>query len=102
MAEGSQVTVTVKPVGKDEISGSTVVTRLTDNRLSWRGSLAIPGLFSGRHDFIIEEEGPGRTLFYNNEGMSGAIIPFYDFKPTKAGFDAMNQALKRRAEDGSK
>jgi hypothetical protein len=102
VAEGSQVYVTVKPVGKDEISGKTVVTLMTDNHLSWRGSLAIPGLFSGKHDFIIEESGPGRTVFYNNEKMSGLVIPFYDFKPTEAGFEAMNQALKARAEENPK
>jgi hypothetical protein len=98
VAQGSQVYVTVKPVGKAEISGSTVVTLMTDDHLAWRGSLAIPGLFSGNHDFIIEEAGPGKTVFLNNERMSGIIIPFYDFKPTEAGFEAMNQALKKRAE----
>lgn len=102
VAEGSQVYVTVKPVGKDEISGKTLVTLMTDDHLSWRGSLAIPGLFSGKHDFIIEEAGPGKTVFYNNEKMSGLVIPFYDFKPTEAGFEAMNQALKARAEGNPK
>jgi hypothetical protein len=102
VAEGSQVYVTVKPVGKDEISGKTVVTLMTDSQLSWRGSLAIPGLFSGKHDFIIEEAGPDTTVFYNNERMSGLVIPFYDFKPTEAGFEAMNQALKARAEGNPK
>jgi hypothetical protein len=102
VAEGSEVTVTVRPVGKDEITGKTVVTRMDDHQLSWRGSLAIPGLFSGRHDFIIEEAGPGKTLFRNNERMSGLVIPFYDFKPTEAGFKAMNQALKQRAEGASR
>jgi hypothetical protein len=98
VAHGSQVFVTVKPVGKAEISGNTVVTLMTDDHLAWTGSLAIPGLFSGSHDFIIEEIGPGKTVFHNNESMSGIIIPFYDFKPTEAGFEAMNQALKKRAE----
>jgi hypothetical protein len=98
VAEGSQVFVTVKPVGKPEISGKTVVTLMSDNQLSWRGSLAIPGLFSGKHDFVIEEVGPATTVFHNNEKMSGMVIPFYDFKPTEAGFEAMNQALKMRAE----
>lgn len=98
VAEGSHVFVTVKPVGKPEISGKTVVTLVTDNHLSWRGSLAIPGLFTGRHDFIIEEVDPARTVFHNDERMSGMVIPFFDFKPTEAGFEAMNQALKARAE----
>jgi hypothetical protein len=98
VSEGSVVVVTVRPVGKPEISGRTVVTRVDDNHLSWRGSLAIPGLFRGSHDFIIKEAGPGKTLFLNNESMSGMIVPFYDFRPAEAGFEKMNQALKSRAE----
>jgi hypothetical protein len=98
VAEGKQVAVTVRPVGKAEISGQTEVISLQENRLVWRGSVAIPGVFSGVHEFLIEELGPNRTAFSNNEKMSGLIIPFYDFKPTEAGFAAMNQALKQRAE----
>lgn len=102
VAEGNRVNVTVKPVGKAEISGDTVVTLMTENRLSWRGSLAIPGLFRGKHDFIIEEAGPGTTVFRNSERMGGLVVLFYDFKPTEAGFEAMNQALKKRAEGGTR
>ena len=98
VAEGSTVAVTVRPVGKGEISGTTKVLAVEKNRLVWRGSLAIPGLFSGVHEFLIEELGPNRTAFSNNEKMSGLVIPFYDFKPTEAGFAAMNEALKQRAE----
>jgi hypothetical protein len=74
------------------------VTSLTDTRLAWTGSLAIPGLFRGEHEFIIEEQGPNKTIFYQNEKMSGIIIPFFDFKPEAAGFVLMNEALKKRAE----
>jgi hypothetical protein len=99
VADGSKVTVTVRPVGKSEITGATTVTAMTDDHLAWTGSLAIPGVFSGKHDFIIEEVGPNKTVFHNNERMSGVIIPFFDFKPTEAGFVAMNEALKKRAEE---
>ena len=98
VAEGSTVMVTVKPVGKNALSGNTIVTSLTDTRLAWTGSLAIPGLFRGDHEFIIEEQGPNKTIFYQNEKMSGIIIPFFDFKPEAAGFVLMNEALKKRAE----
>jgi hypothetical protein len=102
VAEGRDVTVTVKPVGKDQISGKTTIISLTDNRLEWRGSLAVPGLFTGDHEFIIEELDGGRTLFRQNERMAGIIIPFFDFKPEKAGFVAMNEALKLKAEAEAK
>jgi hypothetical protein len=98
VAAGKEVTVTVKPVGKDVISGKTTIISLTDSRLEWKGSLAIPGLFTGDHEFIIEELDSGRTLFRQNERMSGIIIPFFNIEPEKAGFAAMNEALKRKAE----
>jgi len=98
VAQGSTVMVTVKPVGKEPLSGNTVVTSLTDTRLAWTGALAIPGLFRGDHEFIIEEQGPNKTMFYQNEKMSGLIVPFFNFKPEAAGFVLMNEALKKRAE----
>lgn len=100
--EGSDVTVTVKPAGKDEISGKTTIISLTANRLEWRGSLAVPGLFRGDHEFIIEEVDSNRTMFYQNEKMGGLIIPFFDFKPEQAGFILMNEALKEKAEGKSR
>jgi hypothetical protein len=100
--QGGDVVVTVKPVGKDQISGTTTIVSKTDNRLEWRGSLAIPGLFTGDHEFIIEEIDANRTMFYQNEKMSGLIIPFFNFKPEEAGFAAMNEALKQKAEQESK
>jgi len=101
VAQGKGVTVTVKPVGKDQLSGTTTIISMTDNRLEWRGSLAIPGLFTGDHEFIIEELDSGRTLFRQNEKMSGIIIPFFNIEPEKAGFAALNAALKQKAEAGS-
>jgi hypothetical protein len=102
VAEGKMVNVTVKPVGKAEISGDTTIVSVSEKHLSWRGSLRVPGIFHGEHEFIIEELGANRTLFYQNEKMSGLIIPFFDFKPTEAGFVAMNEALKKKAEEGAK
>jgi hypothetical protein len=102
VAVGSEVNVTVKPVGKSELSGKTTILALGDNRVAWRGSLAIPGVFTGEHEFIIEEEGPNRTMFYQNEKMSGLIVPFFNFKPEEDGFVGMNEALKKLAEAGSR
>jgi hypothetical protein len=102
VAEGKTVNVTVQPVGKAEISGDTTIVSATEKHLSWRGSLRVPGIFHGEHEFVIEEVGPNRTLLYQREKMSGLIIPFYDFKPTEAGFVAMNNALKQKAEDAGR
>jgi hypothetical protein len=98
VVEGNTVNVTVKPTGKKPISGPTYIDTLKPFQLVWKGSLAVPGVFNGRHEFRIEEAGPNRSVFYNDEKMSGLIVPFYSFKATRSGFEAMNVALKQRAE----
>jgi hypothetical protein len=101
VAVGSKLRVTVKPVGKNTLSGDTIVTALTDSRLAWTGSLAVPGLFRGNHEFIIEDQGT-KSMFYQNEKMWGIIVPFIDVKADAAGFDLMNEALKKQAEKSGK
>jgi hypothetical protein len=113
VAEGSEIYVTVVPVGGPEINANAKVLTMTPNHLAWKGSglsqvgsgpvsVDIPGVLSARHDFIIEELGPDRTLFHNNDDFSGAAVATYDMKPIKAGLDAMNEALKARAEAAAK
>ena len=99
--EGNTVKVTVKPVGKEQISGNTRVLLVSDTHLIWRGSLKIPGVFRGKHEFLIESLGPNRTSFQQNEAMSGLAIPFLDTQATELGFKAMNEALKAQAEASS-
>jgi hypothetical protein len=109
VAEGNQIFLTLKPEGKPEITGGATILSATEDHLSWEGSglsgiesgsisMSIPGILSARHDFVIQELGPDRTLFLNTDKMSGAAVPVFDLKPIKAGLDAMNEALKKRAE----
>jgi hypothetical protein len=106
---GRQVYVTVKLEGKPEITGDVTITSATDGLLSWSGSalsqvesgsisLGIPGILTADHDFIIEELGPRKTLFRSNDKLSGALVPFYGDDRVTAALDAMNAALKKRAE----
>jgi len=106
---GREVYVTVKLEGKPEITGDVTITSATDGLLSWRGSalsqveagtisVGVPGILTADHDFIIEELGPDKTLFRSNDKLSGALVPFYGDKLVTAALDAMNDALKKRAE----
>jgi hypothetical protein len=67
----------------------------------WRGNLFFPGLFDGEHSFKIEHGSNGSVTFRHEEQFSGILVPLFkkmlDGK-TRAGFEAMNQALKIRAE----
>ena len=110
---GKQLYVTVKAAGKPELTGDVTVVTASDSLLSWNGTatsqmesgsidIGLPGILSARHDFIIEEQGPGRTLFSNNDKLSGVLVSFYNSKAVQAGLEAMNEALKKRVEQGPK
>ena len=69
--------------------------------LEWLGHLIIPGLFDGRHYFRLEEVKPGVTQLTQGERFGGilrGIILKSAAANTRAGFIAMNRALKQRAE----
>lgn len=67
----------------------------------WKGKLLVSGLFDGEHFFLIERTPDGNVLFTQGETFSGLLVPLMKTSlegPTKAGFVAMNEALKRQAE----
>jgi len=94
---GNEVTVAVKLSSGDK-AGKTTIDEASDRRLAWTGGLAVPGVFRGAHEFVIEEAGPNKTIFKQNEKMSGAAVPLLDKEAVKAGFEEMNKALKAQAE----
>jgi hypothetical protein len=112
VTEGGQLYLTIHVAGRSEITGYAKVLVATDNQVTWRGTglsqvasgpvtLPIPGILSAKHDFIIQEVGPGKTLVINNDRFSGADIPFQNFGPMEDGLNAMNEALKKRVEQGA-
>ncbi|VVM04643.1 hypothetical protein MAMC_00159 [Methylacidimicrobium cyclopophantes] len=69
--------------------------------LLWVCHLLLPGLLDGEHRFLLEMEGPKRVLLRHEETFHGLLLPLlWPFlEPrTRRGFEAMNLALKRRAE----
>jgi hypothetical protein len=69
--------------------------------LRWLGRVGLPGLFDGEHSFQIEPLGEGQVRFVQSERFSGVLVPLvmaFVGAPTKQGFEAMNLALKERAE----
>ena len=85
------------------------VLRATDQQeLRWLGHLGFPGLFDGEHYFQLTGLSNGYTRFTQGEQFSGILVGIFISSmeaATKAGFVAMNAALKDRAEgkagDGS-
>lgn len=67
----------------------------------WKGKLFIEGLFDGEHYFIIKSKTPNQTEFIHGEIFSGllsGVLLKMIGKQTKAGFTAMNEALKSLSE----
>jgi len=70
---------------------------------AWLGHLFIPGLFDGEHRFVIEETENGGTRLTQREEFRGVLVGMFwkSLEPsTRRGFEAMNAALKLRAEGG--
>ena len=67
----------------------------------WLGKLGFGGLFDGEHYFLLRPDGPGATVVEQGERFSGLLVPLLRRKldtDTVAGFRAMNEALRKRAE----
>lgn len=97
---GGNLEVVIEPPGGKPQTFRPVVIELVPERVfCWRGSLPIPGLFSGEHRFTISENGAG-VSFTQAEKFTGLLVPFVGgvLAATERGFQSMNESLKARAE----
>jgi hypothetical protein len=97
---GAGLIVKMRPPGSEpQTFKPGVVTVDPPSTLVWRGSLAIPGMFTGEHSFRLTREGDS-TSFHHAEHFSGLLVPVLKkmLARTEEGFHQMNSALKARAE----
>jgi hypothetical protein len=101
---GGQVRVRVRssiPLPFPIIFHATVTTVEHARELRWLGHVLAPWLASGDHSFTLEPLGPARTRFTQREVFTG-VMPHLLHRvlvpETRRGFEAMNLALKGRAE----
>ena len=100
---GESLTVSLQnPGGKAMSVSPTVMTAIENREFSWLGKLGIKGIFDGHHHFQIEPTSDGSIRFTQSEEFSGILVPvlwkMLNSK-TRAGFEAMNTALKDRVEN---
>jgi len=98
---GERLTVVLAPPGGRAITMKpTVRAAEASRRFAWLGHLGVPGIFDGAHEFLIERGADGTTEFTQRETFRGALVPFAGsvLRKTAAGFELMNEALKRRVE----
>ena len=102
LVPAAQLNVQLKPPAGRAMTMKPHVTRVDPGtRFAWRGSLPIPGLFAGEHQFEVTSLGPNKVRFVHSEQFSGLLVPLLKGMldgSTRRGFEAMNQAVKARAE----
>jgi hypothetical protein len=98
---GGELTVRIHHTGGTETLHPTVRAAEPGRELRWQGRYRdIPALVDAEHRFTIEPLGPDRVRFTQAETFEGIAVPFYHQVLDRAcsRFDAMNRALKHRAE----
>jgi hypothetical protein len=102
---GSRLDVELQPPGgRGMRMHPTVLAAAPAQELRWLGRIGVPGIFDGEHRFRIEPLGSDRVRFVQEERFTGLLAPIilrFVERGTRQGFEAMNQALKARAEQPS-
>jgi len=100
---GTRLKARIKPEGGSAMTFTPTVLAATPNReFRWLGRFLIPGLMDGEHRFAIESSGAESVRFIQEETFRGILVSFFLRQMragTLAGFEAMNRALKARAEE---
>jgi len=99
---GARLKVRFEPEGS---KGHTFRPKLTvvepDRELRWLGWPRFPKVFDMDHYWLLEPRGAGRTHLEHGSMMYGLVVPFLPSKvvnSTREPFEAMNRAMKERAE----
>jgi len=104
LRQGERLQIVVQPDGGKAMRFSPVVLTVEPTReIRWLGRFLFPGLFDGEHSFVIESLGENKVRFIQNERFGGVLVGIMRRsldRGTKSGFEAMNHALKARAEGG--
>jgi hypothetical protein len=101
LAQGARLSVRIVPPGKSGMRFKpTVLSVRPERELRWLGHLFVPGIFDGEHYFLLEPIGEQRTRLTQGEKFSGVLVGLLSgmLSATKAGFQAMNMALRLQAE----
>jgi len=102
VAVGNELINRMQPPGGKATTFKPTVTAVdAAQTFEWLGRLGVPGVFDGRHRFELEPTPSGGTRVVHAEQFQGVLVRLLrkslDTR-TNAGFEAMNAALKTRAE----
>jgi hypothetical protein len=95
----------MQPVGARGVTlCPTVVEATPGHRLRWLGRLGIPWVFDAEHSFIVTPREAGGVRLSQDERFTGVLVPLMARsldRHTQPAFEAMNTALKDRAEQAT-
>lgn len=98
---GQHLVNRMEPPGGRPMTFKPIVTEVSSmETFAWQGRLGVAGVFDGRHRFELHRIESGTKLVHS-EQFSGILVrPMLRSleEKTRAGFVAMNQALKERVE----
>ncbi len=98
----SRLVMRMQPVGSRAVTlRNTVVEATPHQRLRWLGKFGIRGIFDAEHTFTITPRDEGGVQLSQNESFTGVLVPLLARsldRHTQPAFEAMNAALKHRAE----
>lgn len=98
LVAGGRITATIQPLGRRAMTFRPLLLRVEPEReLRWLGRVLLPGLFDGEHVFRLLPEAGGTRLIHE-EMFSGLLTRLIRAEPFRPSFEAMNAALKARAE----
>jgi len=98
---GEEVDLTIKSASKEMVLHCKVTKAEPNHELRWKYHVGLNVLFSGEHSFTIEPIGVNRVRFIDIEIFNGLLVPLQAKSidtDSKRDFEAMDQALKARAE----
>ncbi len=101
LVAGARLEVRIAPPGGRTMTfRPTVIAVEHGARVEWLGHVGFTGVFDGRHSFEVEPTVDGGTRLTQAEEFSGLLVPLMGavLPRTRAGFEAMNEALRVRAE----
>jgi hypothetical protein len=92
----------MQPVGARGVTlRPTVLEATPGHRLRWVGRYGMTGIFDAEHSFTITPREEGGVRLSQDERFKGVLVPLMARsldRHTRPAFEAMNTALKHRAE----
>ncbi|MCU7728834.1 SRPBCC domain-containing protein [Actinoplanes sp. KI2] len=98
VAVGERLTIRVQAGDRASTLHPTITVADPGRVFEWVGHLGMPGLFSGRHRFELTPDGTGCRLVHSETFHGLLVRPLRRSleTSTRAGFEAMNDALAHR------